>query len=286
MTGRRRKLVATLFPGHGPPGRPGCGGWAKAWEGVSRRTGCCLAAGFAGVSTVAHRRRPERDDLARRGLSGGTAMIKLVGERPRHGTASAGAAGKLGGDVALLGAVGRAGATGSTCASAGREGELNQDGRRQESRHVPFFRPAVPEGCYFDIIDDAAPVSMLSTGLSRGLAGTGMRSSGLVRHKDGNHDMTEATPDARSFLPDAPPLKIAALDPEDLAILSAHLQDAQVRVGDMAYLPDSQRFVVVGARFDWYAATSGRCERCGTACTSSASRACGAPASTRIPTPS
>ncbi len=76
--------------------------------------------------------------------------------------------------------------------------------------------------------------------------------------------MTEATPDARSFLPDAPPLKIAALDPEDLAILSAHLQDAQVRVGDMAYLPDSQRFVVVGARFDWYAATSGRCERCGT----------------------
>lgn len=64
--------------------------------------------------------------------------------------------------------------------------------------------------------------------------------------------------------PSAPLLKIAALDPEDLAILSAHLQDAEVRIDDMAYLPSAQRFALVAARFDWYAAGRGRCERCGT----------------------
>jgi hypothetical protein len=76
--------------------------------------------------------------------------------------------------------------------------------------------------------------------------------------------MTEAKPDAPAFLPDAPPLRIAAFDPEELAILSAHLQDADVRVGDMAFLPERRRFALAGARFDWYAAARGACERCGT----------------------
>lgn len=79
-----------------------------------------------------------------------------------------------------------------------------------------------------------------------------------------NTATTEAMPDARTFLPDAEPLRVAALDPEGLAILSAHLQDADVRVGDMAYLPESRRFALAVARFDWYAAVRGRCERCGT----------------------
>lgn len=48
-------------------------------------------------------------------------------------------------------------------------------------------------------------------------------------------------------------LKLAALDAEDLAILSAHLQDAIVRPGDLAYLADAHRFVLVGRRFDWSA---------------------------------
>ena len=80
--------------------------------------------------------------------------------------------------------------------------------------------------------------------------------------------MTEAKPDAKPAarvpLPDAEPLRVAALDPEGLAILSAHLQDADVRVGDMAYLPEAKRFALAVARFDWYAAARGRCERCGT----------------------
>ena len=76
--------------------------------------------------------------------------------------------------------------------------------------------------------------------------------------------MTDADTAPPTGSPGAPNLKIAALDPDDLAILSAHLQDAEVKVGDMAYLPGQQRFALFGARFDWYAAGRGLCERCGT----------------------
>ena len=38
------------------------------------------------------------------------------------------------------------------------------------------------------------------------------------------------------------PLKLIALDEEDLAIVSSHLQDAVVRVGDMVYQPSKRRF--------------------------------------------
>lgn len=63
---------------------------------------------------------------------------------------------------------------------------------------------------------------------------------------------------------DMPALKLAALDAEDLAVISAHLQDATVRIGDMAYLPKSRRFVFVAAQFDWVRALAGACERCRT----------------------
>ncbi|MEP9378472.1 DUF2948 family protein [Aquabacter sp. CN5-332] len=46
-------------------------------------------------------------------------------------------------------------------------------------------------------------------------------------------------------------LKLLALDEEDLAIISAHLQDAVVKVGDMGFLPKTQRFALVLNRFDW-----------------------------------
>jgi hypothetical protein len=46
-------------------------------------------------------------------------------------------------------------------------------------------------------------------------------------------------------------LKLIAMDAEDLGVLSAHLQDAIMRVGDMAYLPKEKRFVAVANRFDW-----------------------------------
>jgi hypothetical protein len=63
-------------------------------------------------------------------------------------------------------------------------------------------------------------------------------------------------------LENAPALRLHALDSEDLALLSAHLQDALVRVGDIAYLPGKRRFALVGSRFDWAAELDGRLERC------------------------
>ena len=53
------------------------------------------------------------------------------------------------------------------------------------------------------------------------------------------------------------PLKLIALDEEDLAIVSSHLQDAVVRVGDMVYQPSKKRFAAVLNRFDWELAQGG-----------------------------
>jgi Protein of unknown function (DUF2948) len=53
------------------------------------------------------------------------------------------------------------------------------------------------------------------------------------------------------------PLKLIALDAEDLSIVSAHVQDAVLLVGDMVYQPRDRRFVAIANRFDWaLAATS------------------------------
>jgi Protein of unknown function (DUF2948) len=59
-------------------------------------------------------------------------------------------------------------------------------------------------------------------------------------------------------------LRLIALDEEDLAIISANLQDAVIRVGDMAYLARTKRFALVAARFDWVCAAGGSKERCQT----------------------
>ncbi|MEQ1671607.1 MAG: DUF2948 family protein [Hyphomicrobium sp.] len=48
-----------------------------------------------------------------------------------------------------------------------------------------------------------------------------------------------------------PDLKLIALDADDLRVISAHLQDAVLRVADMAYLPKEKRFAAVANRFDW-----------------------------------
>lgn len=53
-----------------------------------------------------------------------------------------------------------------------------------------------------------------------------------------------------------PDLKLIALDAEDLRVISAHLQDAVVRVADLAYLPKEKRFAAVANRFDWDKALS------------------------------
>ncbi len=50
------------------------------------------------------------------------------------------------------------------------------------------------------------------------------------------------------------PLKLVALDEDDLKILSAHLQDAVLRMSDMAWIPSEHRFAAILNRFDWLAA--------------------------------
>jgi hypothetical protein len=46
-------------------------------------------------------------------------------------------------------------------------------------------------------------------------------------------------------------LKLAALDQEDLEVLSAHLQDAVLTVADIRYLPKERKAVFVMNRFVW-----------------------------------
>ena len=46
-------------------------------------------------------------------------------------------------------------------------------------------------------------------------------------------------------------LKLIALDTEDLSVISAHLQDAVVRISDMNFLPKEKRFAVIANRFNW-----------------------------------
>jgi hypothetical protein len=53
---------------------------------------------------------------------------------------------------------------------------------------------------------------------------------------------------------DSDRLKLAALDEDDLAILSTHVQDAVMKVADLVYLPAEKRFVIGMNRFHWEAA--------------------------------
>lgn len=53
-----------------------------------------------------------------------------------------------------------------------------------------------------------------------------------------------------------PDLKLIALDADDLRVISAHLQDAVLRISDMAYLPGEKRFAAIANRFDWDKALS------------------------------
>jgi len=53
-------------------------------------------------------------------------------------------------------------------------------------------------------------------------------------------------------------LKLVALDTDDLEIVSAHLQDAVMSVGDVKWRPAEKRLVIGLARFDWEGAQTGR----------------------------
>ena len=47
------------------------------------------------------------------------------------------------------------------------------------------------------------------------------------------------------------PLALMAADADDLSVVSAVLQDAVAKVGDLAFLPRARRFALVANRFVW-----------------------------------
>jgi len=46
-------------------------------------------------------------------------------------------------------------------------------------------------------------------------------------------------------------LKLVALDQDDIAVVSTHVQDALVKVSDIFWQPRERRFVMALKRFDW-----------------------------------
>ena len=61
-------------------------------------------------------------------------------------------------------------------------------------------------------------------------------------------------------------LKLIALDGDDLAVVSAHVQDALIRRTEIAYLAAQKRFALGAWRYDWTAhSAAGRKERVGAA---------------------
>jgi hypothetical protein len=55
-------------------------------------------------------------------------------------------------------------------------------------------------------------------------------------------------------------LKFVVLDEEDLSVVSAHLQDAVVKVADILWRPQEKRLVLALNRFDWEGAQFGERE--------------------------
>jgi hypothetical protein len=62
-------------------------------------------------------------------------------------------------------------------------------------------------------------------------------------------------------------LKLVALDKDDIAVVSAHVQDARVKVADIFWRPREHRFVMALNRFDWMSAIDPKTDyrRCRTA---------------------
>ena len=53
-------------------------------------------------------------------------------------------------------------------------------------------------------------------------------------------------------------LRLVALDRDDIEVVSAHVQDALVRLADVFWQPHEHRFVMGLSRFDWIAAADAK----------------------------
>lgn len=59
-------------------------------------------------------------------------------------------------------------------------------------------------------------------------------------------------------MPATPLLRLVALDEEDLAIVSAHVQDALLKIRDLSFRPAEKRFALAMNRFAWEVVNGGR----------------------------
>jgi hypothetical protein len=55
-------------------------------------------------------------------------------------------------------------------------------------------------------------------------------------------------------------LKLVALDKDDIEVVSAHVQDARVRIGEILWEPRDHRFIMPVNRFDWMTAVDAKSE--------------------------
>lgn len=55
-------------------------------------------------------------------------------------------------------------------------------------------------------------------------------------------------------------LRLTALDEEDLSVISAHLQDAVILIGEMKFTPARRQFALIANRFDWEHSRNGRAD--------------------------
>ena len=55
-------------------------------------------------------------------------------------------------------------------------------------------------------------------------------------------------------------LKLVALDRDDIGVVSAHVQDALVRIADIFWQPREHRFVMALNRFDWMTAVDAKAD--------------------------
>ena len=58
----------------------------------------------------------------------------------------------------------------------------------------------------------------------------------------------------------SPQLKLIALDADDLAVISTHVQDARVQTSDIIWRQDAKRLVIGMNRLDWEQTLSGAAE--------------------------
>jgi hypothetical protein len=58
-------------------------------------------------------------------------------------------------------------------------------------------------------------------------------------------------------MPTPEQLRLVALDPDDLSVISAHVQDARVQASDIVWRQDEKRLVVGMSRLDWEQTLSG-----------------------------